>query len=97
MAQIIGLPTAAKSFIRVGRAGRGWAVTLVTPRPPARALSTRLAKFGNYQSAKAHAEATGLGMQRPVRLPSKANRPPRGHSGERSRSSNTKTREFRDG
>ena len=68
-ARVIRLPTAPRTYIRVRRAGRLWAVDLVTPCPGLRPLSTTLARTKAREAAVAYAVKTGEHMQRPVRLP----------------------------
>jgi hypothetical protein len=70
-AQVIPLPTAAREYIRLRRAGRRWAVDLVTPSPGfgLRPLSTTLARSSSRDAAVAYAKETGERMKRPVRLP----------------------------
>ncbi len=68
-ARIIPLPTAATSYITVRRAGKRWAVVLVTPCTGGKPVRTTLARAGNYDIAVDFAIQSASGIQRPLKLP----------------------------
>ena len=74
-ASVVRLPTAARTYIRVRRSGRPWAVDLVTPVAPGlRPIFTTLARTKDREAAVAYAVEIGERMQRPVRLPKRGDR-----------------------
>ena len=60
---MIKLPTSATSYLSVRKAGKVWAVVLVTPGGPV----TRLSSVGVKASAIEHGKATAARMQRPFK------------------------------
>jgi hypothetical protein len=69
IARVIHLPTAARSYIRVRRSGRLWAIDLVTPCPGSCPISTTLARTKTREAAVTYAGETGERMKRSVKLP----------------------------
>lgn len=63
-ATITRLPTSAPTFVTVRRAGKLWAVQLVTPSP-SRPLRTTLARFGDKGEAEAYGRASAATIKRP--------------------------------
>ena len=70
-ARVIRLPTASRTYIRVRRTGRLWAIDLVTPCPwlGSRPQSSTIARAKSREAAVAYAVETGERMKRPVKLP----------------------------
>ncbi len=66
---ITRLPTAARNYIQVRKAGRHWCIDLVTPCEGSRPLRTTLARSSDLSSAVEYATTTANAMQRPLRLP----------------------------
>jgi hypothetical protein len=67
MGEIIGLPTAAQSFITIRKVRRRWNVMLVTPHG-AKSHCTTLACAPDIESAKAEGKRIATAMQRPFRM-----------------------------
>lgn len=65
---VVQLPSASPSFVRVRKAGSLWSVDLETPCP-GRALRTRLRRFMDREAAIAFATETADSLKRPVRFP----------------------------
>ncbi len=65
---VVKLPTAARSYIRVRRVGITWRVELVTPSP-GEPIATMLGMSTDWSAAVEYAREKGHKMQRPVRLP----------------------------
>jgi hypothetical protein len=71
-ARIIPLPTAATSYFTVRRAGKRWAVVLVTPCTGGKPVRTTLARADNYAVAVEFATESASSIQRPLKLPKRA-------------------------
>ena len=70
-ARVIRLPTASRTYIRVRRTGRLWAIDLVTPCPwpGSRPQISTIARAKSREAAVAYAVDTDKRMKRPVKLP----------------------------
>jgi len=58
------LPTAPTSFYTTRKAGKGWAVLMVTP-VGTKSIRSTLARYADRESAVAHAKVIADMMQRP--------------------------------
>ena len=67
MGQVIKLPTAATTYYTIQRAGKRWAMVLVTPTA-GKSLRTKLAWFHDRESAFAAAKITAAQMQCPFQV-----------------------------
>lgn len=67
MPTVTHLPTAAPSYIQVRRAGRRWAVDIVTPAP-GKPLRTTLARADGFAAVVDFAKEVAAKQQRPLRL-----------------------------
>jgi len=66
-ATVTRLPTAAPSYYTVRKAGRAWAVEIVTPCP-IKALRTAIARFADRGEAIAYGEKRAAELGRPFRI-----------------------------
>ena len=70
MGDVIKLPTAATSFYTIRRAGKYWAVVLVTPCTH-KALRTVLSRWADRESAFAHATVSAQQTHTPFKVGAK--------------------------
>ena len=66
MSNVVNLPTRATSYYTVRRAGKTWAVQLVTPCP-GRPICTIVARFSSRAEAFAYGGDTAARLHRPFR------------------------------
>lgn len=66
-AQIVKHPNAARSYYTVRKAGRFWAVVLVTPIGTGRSLRTAIARSADREAAMAYGAEIAALVERPFK------------------------------
>lgn len=69
MNNVVKLPTASPTRVEVRRAGKAWAVQLVTPVDGGKPIRTTISRSNNFDMASNYAKGVGNDIKRPVRLP----------------------------